>query len=169
MFCTLSFSAIIVLKNGEKIEEVENITVTNTNVTYLINGQEQSIPTKDVEAYLDDNGNYTEIRVNPFAELVENETSDNNSSVDLSKEFSADLTAFYNAVPQEAQTAMNAQVYLHNHSAKIKDLDQGAILTKALEAYVKEKYDHNDGITAIRAYYSVIIDNVEKIKSSKKK
>lgn len=170
LFTLSTWAGILVLKNGSQIEDVESLTIAGNDVKYIIEGQEFSIPAKDAEAYLDDNGNYQEIRVNHIAELVQTGASEDSSAVDISTEFSSDWSAFFNnAMPNEAKTAVNSMTYLQNHSAKFKDPDQAAILSKALEAYITEKYHNKDGITAIRAYFGIIIDNVEKVKSSKKK
>lgn len=170
LFTLSTWAGILVLKNGNNIENVESLTIADIDVKYIIEGQEFSIPTKDAEAYLDDNGKYQEIRVNHFTELIQTGASEDSSAVvDISTEFSSDLSAFFNAMPNEAKTAVYSMTYLQNHSAKFKDPDRAAILSKALDAYVTEKYHNKDDITAIRAYFGIIIDNVEKVKSSKKK
>ena len=54
-------AGIIVLANGDNIEDVSNITITNSDIKYIANGQEQSISIKNVAAIMHDDGRYEEI------------------------------------------------------------------------------------------------------------
>ncbi len=69
LFCLTIFCAgyilaqdILALKNGEQIENVQVISITDTTITYSQNGQHNSVPRNAVSAILYADGRYEEIK-----------------------------------------------------------------------------------------------------------
>lgn len=88
----LNLSAgIIVLANGDNIEDASNISIQDQFVLYKQQGKNISVPIEEVTAILYDNGNYEEIQhtqsvsqetyspivEEPYNEISENPTVDN--------------------------------------------------------------------------------------------
>ena len=61
VFSALSFASVIVIANGERIENVSIQNETNSAIVYLLDGIEKSIAIEQVSAILYDNGTYKEI------------------------------------------------------------------------------------------------------------
>ena len=89
-------AGIIVTKSDGNIEDVSNVTVGKTEITYKQDGEIKSINRDEVSAVLYDNGKYEEIK--SIEEVEEEETLQNNTIVTTTSADISDDNRIYNVL-----------------------------------------------------------------------
>jgi len=89
-------AGIIVTKSDGNLEDVSNITVGKTEITYKQDGEIKSINRDEVSAVLYDNGKYEEIK--SIEEVEEEETQQNNTIVTTTTSDISDNNRIYNVL-----------------------------------------------------------------------
>ena len=89
-------AGIIVTKSDGNLEDVSNVTVGKTEITYKQDGEIKSINRDEVSAVLYDNGKYEEIK--SIEEVEEEETQQNNTIVTTTTSDISDNNRIYNVL-----------------------------------------------------------------------
>ncbi|MCQ2311286.1 MAG: hypothetical protein MJZ64_06010 [Paludibacteraceae bacterium] len=193
---TIAFAGVIVTKNEGNIEDVSNIVVSSTEVSFMENGNSKSLPIDQVSAVLYDDGRYEDVKVmpQPTSQPIQETTSystntseqvvSNNDvmatttqsvgsydSKQWSKEFAQDYKAFAKAHKDEIKVVGKAiMTVAYKQKGSIFNFGGAkSIDQSAMEAYISAKMQGYSGDDAIRERNAVYIAEANHILESKGK